>query len=111
MAIFANVESFGITFTAPFDGIVEVELGMLGWGYGGGLWTVGLSTPSGLTQVWNSAGGVQGSDSVYRQITTRALYSGAKKGTSYTISMTNIGGNAGGHANRKMMVKVYQQGA
>ena len=111
VAIFANTESSSITFTAPFDGIVEVEFSVLGWGYGGGLWTVGLSTPSGLTQVWNSIGGVQGSDSVNRQIITRALYSGVKKGTSYTISTTSVTGSPGGANNRKMMAKVYQQSA
>ena len=100
-----------ISFIADQDMIVEVEaLTGYVWGYAGGIVSLDVSTHTGLTQIFQRAGGITGGDAVGRQMGLHALYS-TTSGTSCTIKVEQ-GGNTGGSQSGSniFIVKCYRVG-
>lgn len=109
VAFFANKGGGNtVTFTAPWDCTAEVELFYHGWGYGGGEWEIGITTPSGLTQIYEATGYTNGHNSQAMAMPAKAIYSGLKKGQQYTFDKRDAGGRPGGSAHPMMIVKLYR---
>ena len=97
-----------VTLTAPWDCTAEVELFYHGWGYSGGEWEIGITTPSGLTQIYEATGYTNGHNSQAIAMPAKAIYSGLKKGQQYTFDKRDAGGKPGGSAHPMMIVKLYR---
>ena len=97
-----------VTFTAPWDCTAEVELFYHGWGYGGGEWEIGITTPSGITQIYEATGYTNGHDGQALPMPAKAIYSGLKKGQQYTFDKRDASGFAGGSKHEMMIVKLYR---
>jgi hypothetical protein len=109
VAFFANKGGGNtVTFTAPWDCTAEVELFYHGWGYGGGEWEIGITTPSGLTQIYEATGYTKGHDTQAMAMHAKAIYSGLKKGQQYTFDKRDVGGRPGGASRPMMIVKLYR---
>ncbi|KSU11107.1 hypothetical protein [Lactococcus lactis] len=109
VAFFANKGSGNtVTFTAPWDCTAEVELFYHGWGYSGGEWEIGITTPSGLTQIYEATGYTNGHNSQATAMPAKAIYSGLKKGQQYTFDKRDAGGRPGGSSRPMMIVKLYR---
>ncbi|MDV2633184.1 hypothetical protein RZO31_09945 [Lactococcus lactis] len=109
VAFFANKGGGNtVTFTAPWDCTAEVELFYHGWGYGGGEWEIGITTPSGLTQIYEATGYTNGHNNQAMAMPTKAIYSGLKKGQQYTFDKRDASGRAGGSSRPMMIVKLYR---
>nr|5E7T_G Chain G, Major structural protein 1 [Lactococcus phage Tuc2009] len=109
VAFFANKGSGNtVTFTAPWDCTAEVELFYHGWGYSGGEWEIGITTPSGLTQIYEATGYTNGHDNQAISMPTKAIYSGLKKGLQYTFDIRDANGRGGGPKHPMMIVKLYR---
>ncbi len=109
VAFFANKGGGNtVTFTAPWDCTAEVELFYHGSGLGGGEWEIGITTPYGLTQIYEATGYTIGHNDQPIAMPAKAWYSGLKKGQQYTFDKRDVSG-AGGRAARPMMiVKLYR---
>lgn len=108
VAFFANKGGGNVvTFTAPWDCIAEVELFYHGWGYGGE-WEIGITTPSGLTQIYEATGYTNGHNNEAIAMPTKAIYSGLKKGQQYTFDKRDASGKGGGSKHQMMIVKLYR---
>ena len=109
VAFFANKGGGNlVTFTAPWDCTAEVELFYHGWGYGGGEWEIGITTPSGLTQIYEATGYTNGHNNEAIAMPTKAIYSGLKKGQQYTFDKRDASGMGGGSKHEMMIVKLYR---
>lgn len=109
VAFFANKGGGNlVTFTAPWDCTAEVELFYHGWGYGGGEWEIGITTPPGLTQVYEATGYTNGHNNEAIAMPTKAIYSGLKKGKQYTFDKRDASGVGGGSKHEMMIVKLYR---
>ena len=97
-----------VTFTAPWDCTAEVELFYHGWGYGGGEWEIGITTPHGVNQVYEATGYTNGHDGQALSMPAKAIYSGLKKGQQYTFDKRDASGRAGGSKHEMMIVKLYR---
>lgn len=86
-----------ITFVAPFDGIAKVTHSRNGWGFAGGLFAFSMTTPTGLTKLFNQEGVTQGHDGQGVQMIASCTFSGLKKGVSYTFNFLATTGSAGGY--------------
>ena len=108
VAFFANKGGGNtVIFTAPWDCIAEVELFYHGWGYGGE-WEIGITTPSGLTQIYEATGYTNGHNNEAIAMPTKAIYSGLKKGQQYTFDKRDASGRGGGAIHPMMIVKLYR---
>lgn len=93
--IYYTTVGSSISFTAEADMYVEVEaLTGYVWGYAGGTVSLDVATSTGLTPIFNRAGGLTGGDGAGRQLSLHALYS-TTKGTACTVQV-NRGGATGG---------------
>lgn len=109
VAFFANKGGGNtVTFTAPWDCTAEVELFYHGWGFAGGEWEIGITTPSGLTQIYEATGYTKGHDAQAMAMHAKAIYSGLKKGQQYTFDKRDVGGRPGGASRPMMIVKLYR---
>ena len=109
VAFFANKGGGNVvTFTAPWDCTAEVELFYHGWGYSGGEWEIGITTPSGLTQIYEATGYTNGHNSQALAMPAKAIYSGLKKGQQYTFDKRDASGGSGGAKHPMMIVKLYR---
>ena len=109
VAFFANKGGGNlVTFTAPWNCTAEVELFYHGWGYGGGEWEIGITTPSGLTQIYEATGYTNGHNNEAIAMPTKAIYSGLKKGQQYTFDKRDASGMGGGSKHEMMIVKLYR---
>lgn len=109
VAFFANNGGGNtVTFTAPWDCTAEVELFYHGWGYSGGEWGIGITTPSGLTQIYEAIGYTNGHNSQAMAMPAKAIYSGLTKGQQYTFDKRDVIGRAGGSSRPMMIVKLYR---
>ena len=97
-----------VTFTAPWDCTAEVELFYHGWGFAGGEWEIGITTPYGLTQIYEATGYTNGHEFKAIAMPTKAIYSGLKKGQQYTFDKRDVGGAGGGVKSPMMIVKLYR---
>lgn len=97
-----------VTFTAPWDCTAEVELFYHGWGYGGGEWEIGITTPHGLTQLYEATGYTNGHDGQAVAMPAKAIYSGLKKGQQYHFDKRDASGIPGGAKHEMMIVKLYR---
>ena len=97
-----------VTFTAPWDCTAEVELFYHGWGFAGGEWEIGITTPYGLTQIYEATGYTNGHEFKAIAMPTKAIYSGLKKGQQYTFDKRDVGGAGGGAKSPMMIVKLYR---
>lgn len=97
-----------VTFTAPWDCIAEVELFWHGWGFAGGEWEIGITTPPGVNQVYEATGYTNGHEFKAVSMPAKALYSGLKKGQQYTFDKRDVGGAGGGAKSLMMIVKLYR---
>ena len=109
VAFFANKGGGNtVTFTAPWDCTAEVELFYHGWGYGGGEWEIGITTPSGTNKIYEATGYTNGHDGQALSMPTKAIYSGLKKGQQYTFDKRDASGMGGGSKHEMMIVKLYR---
>ena len=109
VAFFANKGGGNtVTFTAPWDCTAEVELFYHGWGFAGGEWEIGITTPSGLTQIYEATGYTNGHNNEAIAMPTKAIYSGLKKGQQYTFDKRDASGMGGGSKHEMMIVKLYR---
>ena len=109
IAFFANKGGGdAVTFAAPWDCYAEVELFYHGWGYGGGEWEIGITTPPGLAQHVEATGYTKGHDTQAAAMHAKAIYSGLKKGQQYTFGKRDVGGRPGGAFRPMMIVKLYR---
>ena len=97
-----------VTFTAPWDCTAEVELFYHGWGFAGGEWEIGITTPYGLTQIYEATGYTNGHEFKAIAMPAKAIYSGLKKGQQYTFDKRDVGGAGGGAKSPMMIVKLYR---
>ena len=109
--MFSNTEQSEITITAPFDGWCEVTMSLLGWGYGGNLWTWTPNTDSsnGLVLEGDLIGACEGSDGVHREMIGKAYFSNMKKGHEYTFTRRDAQGSSGRFANQRINVVCYPE--
>ena len=109
VAFFANKGGGNVvTFTAPWDCTAEVELFYHGWGFAGGEWEIGITTPSGLTQIYEATGYTNGHEFKAVAMPAKAGYSGLKKGQQYTFDKRDVSGAGGGAKSPMMIVKLYR---
>lgn len=109
VAFFANKGGGNtVTFTAPWDCIAEVELFYHGSGYVGGEWEIGITTPSGLTQIYEATGYTNGHNDQSIAMPAKAIYSGLKKGQQYTFDKRDVKGSGGSAKSPMMIVKLYR---
>ena len=109
VAFFANKGGGNtVTFTAPWDCTAEVELFYHGWGYGCGEWEIGITTPSGINEIYEATGYTNGHDGQALSMPAKAIYSGLKKGQQYTFDKRDASGRAGGAKALMMIVKLYR---
>ena len=109
VAFFANKGGGNtVTFTAPWDCTAEVELFYHGWGFAGGEWEIGITTPSGLTQIYEATGYTNGHEFKAVAMPAKAIYSGLKKGQQYTFDKRDVSGAGGGARHEMMIVKLYR---
>ena len=109
VAFFANKGGGNVvTFTAPWDCTAEVELFYHGSGLGGGEWEIGITTPYGLTQIYEATGYTIGHDDQPIAMPAKAWYSGLKKGQQYTFDKRDVRGSGGRAASPMMVVKLYR---
>ncbi|ASZ71329.1 receptor binding tail protein [Lactococcus phage 38507] len=109
VAFFANKGGGNtVTFTAPWDCTAEVELFYHGWGFAGGEWEIGITTPYGLTQIYEATGYTNGHESKAVAMPAKAIYSGLKKGQQYTFDKRDVRGGGGGAKAPMMIVKLYR---
>ena len=109
VAFFANKGGGNVvTFTAPWDCIAEVELFYHGWGFAGGEWEIGITTPPGLTQIYEATGYTNGHEFKAVAMPAKAIYSGLKKGQQYTFDKRDVSGAGGGARHEMMIVKLYR---
>ena len=97
-----------VTFTAPWDCTAEVELFYHGWGFAGGEWEIGITTPPGLTQICEATGYTNGHEFKAVAMPAKAIYSGLKKGQQYTFDKRDVSGAGGGARHEMMIVKLYR---
>lgn len=97
-----------VTFTAPWDCTAEVELFYHGWGYGGGEWEIGITTPPGINKIYEATGYTNGHDGQALAMPAKAIYSGLKKGQQYTFDKRDASGRPGGSKHEMMIVKLYR---
>ena len=108
-AVFGS-NSMSVTFVAPFDAIADVSGGSNGWGSAGGLIITNIATPAGLTRVAAEQGNRQGSDGASLPMRGRAVFTGLKKGVSYTFSVARGGAGIGGQSDPSMTAILHQVG-
>ena len=97
-----------VTFTAPWDCTAEVELFYHGWGFAGGEWEIGITTPHGVNQVYEATGYTNGHEFKAIAMPAKAIYSGLKKGQQYTFDKRDVSGAGGGAKAPMMIVKLYR---
>ena len=97
-----------VTFTAPWDCTAEVELFYHGWGFAGGEWEIGITTPHGLTQLYEATGYTNGHEFKAVAMPAKAIYSGLKKGQQYHFDKRDVRGGGGGAKSPMMIVKLYR---
>lgn len=86
-----------LTIQSPNNGIFMVLWGFQdNWGYGGQAVGLDMNTPTGLTQIFHQHPYVARNDTVARDASGIAFYSGAIKGNSYTFSISQFGAFGGG---------------
>ena len=96
MKIFYNSDINHITFTAPFDGWLYIEVNVNGWGYAGGEMSLGINQQnediSRLTKVHEFISTVKGGDTQPRLLQPSAIFTNMIKDESYTILAYAING-------------------
>ena len=97
-----------ITFVAPWDCTAEIDISYHGWGYNGGEWGIGVSTPAGLTKIYEAVGYTNGHNSQAISMPTKAGFLGLKKGQQYTFSKRDTLGQAGGAKSVLTIAKLYR---
>ena len=94
--IFYNSDINHITFTAPFDGWLYIEVNVNGWGYAGGELKLGINQRnedlSRLTKVHEFISTVKGGDTQPRLLQPSAIFTNMIKGNLYTILAYSITG-------------------
>ena len=94
--IFYNNDINHITFTAPFDGWIYIEVNVNGWGYAGGELRLGVNQRNEdlhkLTKVHEFISTVKGGDTQPRLLQPSAIFTNMIKDNSYTILCYSIGG-------------------
>ena len=101
--VFSSAESETITFQAPFDCWVHVTMSFLGWGYAGALYTWEIkSDDSGIICLGQHFAGCQGGDIENKEMIAKCIYSGLKKGNSYTFYKQNDIGSQGAFNNARI---------
>ena len=108
-AVFGS-NSLSITIVAPFDAIADVSGGSNGWGYDGGIVLTNISASGGLTRVAYEQGNRQGLNTASLPMRGRAVFTGLKKGVSYTFSVTRHGAGVEGNTDQSMIAILHQIG-
>jgi len=83
-----------LTFTAPFDGILEVSHSKAGWAFGGGAYGAEIICNNNSVKLSGTRSYVTGSDTIGRQLEEEASFANIIKGQSYTISLSSWVGSA-----------------
>lgn len=99
-----------LTVVPKWDCMAEVNVQFSGWGFGGGKWTVGITTPSGTNQVVSGRGVIDGVDNIFRHVSHTSIFTGLKKGQSYQFDRTTIEGQIGRADNSTIIAKLYRTG-
>ncbi|AMG48594.1 phage baseplate upper protein [Enterococcus gallinarum] len=99
-----------LTVVPKWDCMAEVNVQLAGWGFGGGKWTVGITTPSGTNQVVSGRGVIDGVDNIFRHVSYTSIFTGLKKGQSYQFDRTTIEGQIGRADNSTIIAKLYRTG-
>ncbi|EPH93076.1 hypothetical protein D922_02141 [Enterococcus faecalis 06-MB-DW-09] len=99
-----------LTVVPKWDCMAEVNVQLAGWGFGGGKWTVGITTPSGTNQVVSGRGVIDGVDNIFRHVSYTSIFTGLKQGQSYQFDRTTIEGQIGRADNSTIIAKLYRTG-
>ena len=105
-AEYYSAKSNTITLTAPFDCVAEIDFSFYAWGYGGAEWEVGLTTPAGTTQLYEATGYTNGHNAQGAFMPVKSAYAGLIAGNSYTFTIRDIGGRAGGWLKPTIIAKL-----
>lgn len=99
-----------LTVVPKWDCMAEVNVQFSGWGFGGGKWTVGITTPSGTDQVVSGRGVIDGVDHIFRHVSYTSIFIGLRQGQSYRFDRTTLEGQIGRADNSTIIAKLYRTG-
>lgn len=99
-----------LTVVPKWDCMAEVNVQFSGWGFGGGKWTVGITTPSGTNQVVSGRGVIDGVDNIFRHVSYTSIFIGLRQGQSYRFDRTTLEGQIGRADNSTIIAKLYRTG-
>lgn len=95
--------SHTISYTPDRDCNVLVTYESCGWGFGGTTWQIEIagsaSSGDSPTRTNNKRGVFDGTDGIYKDVSTSAYFTGLRAGVTYTFSKETYAGSGGKEAN------------
>ena len=92
-----------ISYTPDRNCNVLVTYESCGWGFGGNTWQIEIagssSTGDSTTRTNNKRGVFDGTDGIYKDVSTSAYFTGLRAGVTYTFSKETYAGSGGKEAN------------